>query len=83
MFGPENCIIYTIDNLTKDEAKLLEAIALSTIKGSMMFCGEECWNGEDFLNKRHEVINLGLKERLLGLDGNNSIETFRREINRY
>lgn len=82
-FGPEYCKVYTIEGLTKREAKLLESIAISGIEGSMMFCGEENWSGEDFLNKRHEVIDLGLKEKLLGLDGNNSIETFRRKINRY
>ena len=82
-YGPENCTIFTIDNLTNDEAKLVEAIALSGIEGSMMFCGESSWSREDFLNKRHESKNLGLQEKLLGLDGNNSIETFRRKINNY
>ena len=40
-FGPENCRIYTIENLTVDEASAVEALLQRLISGTTMHIGQQ------------------------------------------
>ena len=82
LVGPQNCEVYTIEGLTENEAKGVEAFLIELIEGSTMSYGQKRWRGEQFLNKRCEDIDRTLIEHY-NLDGNNDIEALRRQINGY
>ena len=82
LVGPENCEVYTIENLTENQAKAVEAWLISLIDGTTMSYGQYRWRGEQFLNKRCEDVNRDLIN-YYNLDGNNDVESFRRKINNY
>ena len=81
-FGPENCRIYTIENLTATEAAACEAFMQRMIRGTIMNIRQRVWDGENFLNKKFEDKNEELINRF-NLYGNNDIKALRRQINGY
>ena len=82
LVGPNNCEIYTLENLTENTAKAMEGWLIQLIEGSTMSYGQYRWRGEKFLNKRCEDVNRDLIN-YYDLDRYNDIESFRRKINDY
>jgi len=81
--GPENIHTNILVGLSDEEARACEALLLYLDDRCGLGYGQTRWEGEPLLNKRNEDIDMKLIYKWFDLDGNNYIETFRREMYRY
>lgn len=81
--GANYCVCNILVGISDNEARASEALLLALDKRSGLTYGQNRWEGEALLNKRNEDVDMELINKYFDLDGNNYIETFRREMYRY